>query len=161
MADAPIVKRHLNPSTLLGQVAIYDTLNTYLASHDQYSPKTAGVYKWPIEKEVGFYSTLYVGRRASGPSEDETPPGVVYEGCFTRTSLRSFKGNAYELPRKGDNGMTAKVGTSGNSTEPGLSLYNVGKARVSLEHFRRCTICDHLTPLTLNSTCAGVLPLLR
>lgn len=78
----------------------------------------AGVYTWPIETEVGFYNTLYVGRRSPAPSEDQTPPGVVYEGCFSRTNRTSFNGDSHELPSKGGGGMTAKVGNPGYSLRP-------------------------------------------
>lgn len=99
----PTVPRHV-------QYPIWDTVDTHLASDERYSPRTAGIYTWPIEGEAGFYGTLYIGWNGPNHCEGASLPSVTYEGCFSRTSGKQpFKRETLQLPTKGDHGMTAEV----------------------------------------------------
>eukprot|EP00903_Cladosiphon_okamuranus_P020284 g18614.t1 len=104
------------------QFHLWDTLNTphfntrngatmadvpYAPIPPEYSGSGPGtIYKWPLPKSVGYYSTLYTGPFPPKHCPNRYPAGVAYEGCYPRQSEES----GWTAPTQGPVGPTGKFG---------------------------------------------------
>ena len=89
------------------QYHIWDTVNTALASNEDYSPTAPGHYTWPLEDAVGFYGTIIAGALGCASS---VPTGTELVGCFNDSHTnRLLNADALVLQKKGPDGMTPQV----------------------------------------------------
>lgn len=92
------------------QYHIWDTVNTYLADDEAYSPTVPGKYTWPLPREIGYYSVLYAGPLPPIQCDSSTPAGTTYKGCYKDSKGdRLFDSEAYVLAEMGRDGMTLQV----------------------------------------------------
>ena len=92
------------------QYHIWDTVNTYLADEEEYSPTVPGTYTWPLATSTGYYSTMYAGPLPPIECDDSVPSGTELVGCFTDSrNDRLINSDSYVLLEMGDDGMTPEV----------------------------------------------------
>ena len=100
----------LNLCIVRWQYHIWDTVNTELASDEEYSPTVPGEYTWPFEGATDYYSALIAGPLPPYDCASSAPAGTELVGCFTDSaSDRLLNSNAFALNKRGPGGMTAQV----------------------------------------------------
>lgn len=95
---------------MLWQYLIWDTVNTDLASDEDYSPTVPGEYTWPLEGDTGYYSTIIAGPIPPLDCGTSAPAGTTLVGCFADSGEdRLLNLDTLVRAEYGPSGMTAKV----------------------------------------------------